>query len=192
MLINTTKFMANLVNFGKLDDKLQEMFCETAAYVSFQWHVHGNKDAHTKLLASAMPEWIKDGFRKLPLGKRDRNMNERTCQARADALTAIVFMAQAEKRAAAKIAREAKAAEVAALRAKVVQEEVAKNGVVADIEVARAANNMVLAASRAMIGADEGAAFVFGDSTTKLTPREAEAVSKLLAHMRAESEELAA
>jgi hypothetical protein len=110
-MITSQKFAANLRAFSKLDDMARELYAETAAYVLFQFHAHGNKDPLTKLQNADLPAWVKDGFKKLTMGKRDKAMTERNANMRGDALAAQVFAGQSEKRQQAKFAREAKAKE---------------------------------------------------------------------------------
>lgn len=109
-MISASKFAANLRGFTKLDAVARTMFAETVGYVTFQYHKHGNRDPFNKLAAADLPGWVKDGFRKLKLGKRDPNMTEEAADKRGDAYAAQVFAAQAEKRAIAKAQREAKQA----------------------------------------------------------------------------------
>lgn len=108
-MISAQKFAANLRGFSRLDDLARAMFAETASYVLHQFHAHGNKDPHIKLMAADLPGWVKDGFKKLTLGKRDKTMTPDTAEKRGDALAATVFASQEEKRAIAKANREARA-----------------------------------------------------------------------------------
>lgn len=111
-MITTQKFAANLRAFARLDDDARELVAETAAYVLFQFHAHGNTDPHKRLMAhEGLPAWILDGFKKyLKLGKRDKGVTERLAGMRGDAIASAMFAGRAEKKALAAARRAEKAA----------------------------------------------------------------------------------
>ncbi len=195
-MITKAQFSRNLVNFSKLDDAVRKLFSDTAAYVIMQYNCHGNKNPAAEIAASTgVPGWIKDGFKKIPFGKRDATMTATMAEMRADSLTALVFADQEQKRAIAKEQRAARA-EVAAERKAVEEAQAARAAEdhaaasarkAEDIEIARQARDLVLIANDCINGEchevrDE--LCVDGESFV-LTDGEAAALRTALLKMRA-------
>lgn len=194
-MITKVQFIRNLTSFSKLDDAVRKLFSDTAAYVIMQYHAHGNKNPTAEVMAAAgVPGWIKDGFRKIPYGKRNTTITALEAEARADALTALVFADQTQKRAIAKDQRAARA-EVAAERKAVEEAQAARAAEdhaaasarkVEDIETARQARELVLIASDCINGECHevlDALCVDGESF-ELTAGEAAALRTALLEMR--------
>lgn len=195
-MITKSQFSRNLTNFSKLDEAVRKMFADTAAYVIWQYNCHGNKNPAMEIAASAgVPGWVKDGFKKIPFGKRVPTMSESMAEMRAAALTALVFADQAQKRAVAKeqraarseVAAERKAVEAAQAARAASDHAAASARNVEDIEVARTVRDLVLIASDCINGEchevqDE--LHVDGESFV-LTAREAVALRATLLEMRA-------
>ena len=172
-MITAQKFAANVRGFSKLDTLARAMFAETAAYVLYQFHAHGNKDPQLKLMASDLPGWVRDGFKKLTMGKRDKSMTERIAEMRGDALAGMVFASQEEKRAIAKEQRAARAERKAADAPKV-EAPAADPVIVADAEVVEADAKVVEVES----------ALIIGGQVVELTSAEADALYDTLMAMR--------
>ncbi len=200
-MITKQQFSRNLANFSKLDDAVRKMFSDTAAYVIMQYNCHGNKNPASEIAASAgVPGWIKDGFKKIAFGKRDTTMTATAAEMRADALTALVFADQAQKRAIAKeqraaraeVAAERKAVEAAQASRAAEDHAAASARKVEDIEIARTARELVLIANNAC-DAIEGECrelrdeLVVGGESLVLTANEAAALRTALFEMRSNS-----
>lgn len=196
-MLTKAQFARNLVNFSKLDEAVRKMFADTAAYVILQYNCHGNKNPAAEIAAAvSVPGWIKDGFRKIPYGKRDASMTPEMAEMRADALTAMVFADQAQRRAIAKEQRAARA-EFAAARKAVEAAQAARAASdhdaasarkVEDIEIARQAREMVLVANNAIEGECRqvaGDELVIDGETFALTANEGAALRAALLEMRA-------
>ncbi len=108
-MITAQKFAANIRSFSKLDEAARALFAETVAYAMFQYHAHGNKTPFITLQSSDLPGWIKDAIKKVKLGKRETNMTPQMAELRGDSYASATFASQAEKRAIAKVQREARA-----------------------------------------------------------------------------------
>ena len=195
-MLTKAQFARNLANFSRLDEAVRKMFSDTAAYVIMQYNAHGNKNPAAEIAAAAgVPGWIKDGFRKISFGKRNAAMTPEMAEMRADALTAMVFADQAQRRAIAKeqraaraeVTAERKAVEAAQAARAASDHDAASARKVEDIEIARQAREMVLIANNAIEGEchevrDE--LCVDGESFV-LTAGEAAALRTALLEMRA-------
>lgn len=179
-MISSQKFIANIASFRKLDETARSLIAETAAYCLHQWHAHGNKDPHVKLMASDMPGWIKDAFKKLTLGKRDKLMTAKSAEMRGDVLAADALESQAEKRAARKAQNEARKEADAAIKAQNAR-TTADPDVVPEPELADVPT--VLDGEAREVALPESA-LVIGGEVVEMTSAEADSVFEFLMSLR--------